>query len=470
MCAREPLDLISVYLQILIKNSGGEGVRTTIERQYTSTYSLSPIFQCVLTDCVRKWLPYFASIPIIGYEQGYERWRVVVRNKLTDIKCRTAVNPGVLGDGGGLYLRTKKTGTKSWIFVWKKDGRRNETGLGAYPDVGLARARERATRCRELVADGRNPVEERRKETEPTFAACADMFLASMEGQWRNPKHRAQWRMTLTAYCAVIRNRKVSEIGTEEVLAVLQPLWRSRPETASRLRGRIERVLDFAKARGWRRAENPALWRGHLKNILPARQKLTRGHHAAMPYRDLPAFVQLLSARDAMAAKALEFLILTAGRAGEVLGAQWDEFDLEAALWTIPARRMKAGKEHRVPLSDRAMAIIKELHENRISEFAFPGLRRDRPLSNMAFKKLMERMGVTGVTAHGFRSAFRDWAGDCTKFPREVAEQALAHRVGDATELAYRRADALEKRRELMDAWTLYCCEEKAPSVLKLVG
>jgi integrase len=275
--------------------------------------------------------------------------------------------------------------------------------------------------------------------------------------------------MTLTEYAKPLSALKVSEVGTDDVLKVLNPLWQARPETASRLRGRIERVLDFAKARGWRTGENPALWRGHLKSILPARQRLTRGHHAAMPYADVPTFVQSLPGKQAMSARALEFLILTAARSGEVLEATWNELDLVAGLWTIPASRMKAGKEHRVPLSARALDIVKALHETRHSDFVFPGYAKGKPLSNMAFAMLMKRMTADAYTAHGFRSAFRDWAGDNTSFPRDVAEQALAHRVGDATEQAYRRADALEKRRKLMAAWAEYCCTAAGENVIPMV-
>lgn len=389
-------------------------------------------------------------------------------SKLTDIECKAATRAGKLGDGGGLYLDVKPSGAKSWAFIWKVKGKRREMGLGAYPAVTLAKARKLANAHREAVAEGRNPIAERQKEAEPTFAECADMFLASMEGQWRNEKHRAQWRMTLTEYAQPLSAKKVSEVGTDDVLKVLNPLWQKRPETASRLRGRIERVLDYAKARGWRTGENPALWRGHLKNILPPRQRLTRGHHAAMPYGDVPGFLQSLTGRDAIAARALEFLILTAARSGEVLEATWSEFDLDAELWTVPAHRMKAGKEHRVPLSPRALAIVKALHETRHSDFVFPGYARGRPLSNMAFVMLMRRMKADAYTPHGFRSGFRDWAGDCTSFPRDVAEQALAHRVGDATERAYRRADALEKRRKLMMAWADYCGTVKGGNVIPL--
>ncbi|KQZ92261.1 integrase [Mesorhizobium sp. Root157] len=389
-------------------------------------------------------------------------------SKLTDTECKAVSKPGMLGDGGGLYLNVKATGAKSWAFVWKANGKRREMGLGPYPAVALAKARKLAGAHREAVAEGRNPIAERQKEAEPAFGECADMFLASMEGQWRNAKHRAQWRMTLTEYAKPLSAKRVSEVGTDDVLKVLNPLWQKRPETASRLRGRIERVLDYAKARGWRTGENPALWRGHLKNILPARQRLTHGHHAAMPYADVPVFLQSLPQRDAITARALEFLILTAARSGEVLEATWNEFDLVAGLWTVPASRMKAGKEHRVPLSVRALAIVKALHKTRHSDFVFPGYARGKPLSNMAFAMLMKRMNADSFTAHGFRSAFRDWAGDCTSFPRDVAEQALAHRVGDATERAYRRADALEKRRKLMAAWADYCSAEPGGNVIPL--
>lgn len=341
-------------------------------------------------------------------------------------------------------------------------------GLGPYPAVSLAKARKLAATNREAVAEGRDPIAERQKEAEPTFSECAEFFLSAMEGQWRNEKHRAQWRMTLTNYTRPLSGKKVSDIDTNDVLQVLNPIWQKLPETASRLRGRIERVLDYAKARGWRTGENPALWRGHLKNILPARQRLTRGHHAAMPFADVPAFMKALPDKEAMSARALEFLILTAARSGEVLGATWAEMDLDSGIWTIPADRMKAGKEHRVPLSSRALAIVTELHASRHSDFVFPRHVKGKPLSNMAFAMLMKRMKADAYTAHGFRSAFRDWAGDCTSFPRDVAEEALAHRVGDATERAYRRTDALEKRRKLMAAWADYCSTEPGGNVIPL--
>lgn len=375
--------------------------------------------------------------------------------KLTDAAARNLKKPGRHSDGGGLYLNVSAALRKSWVFLWTPaGGKRREMGLGPYPDIPLSEARTRAEQCRRLVLDGKDPIAERSREAEKTFGDAADLFIASMEAGWRNEKHRDQWRMTLgDTYCAALRKRPVASISTEDVLSVLTPVWNTKPETASRLRGRIERVLDFAAVRGWRAGENPARWRGHLKGALPPRQRLSRGHHAAMAYKDVPAFMAQLRTRDAMAARALEFLILTAARSGEVLGATWAEIDLEAKLWTVPASRMKAGKEHRVPLTDAAIAVLIPLHETRRGALVFPGEREGRPLSPMALTMLLRRMDLGSITPHGFRSSFRDWAGDATDFPREIAEAALAHRVGDETERAYRRSDALERRRRLMEHW-----------------
>ncbi len=382
-----------------------------------------------------------------------------VQSKLTDAACRAVKDAGRLSDGGGLYLVVKPTGAKSWVFMWKQQGKRREMGLGSFPTVKLAKARALAAEQRAKVADGGDPIKERQKEVEPTFGECADRFLEAMEVQWRNEKHRAQWRMTLTKYAAPLREKRVSEIDTNDILAVLTPIWTKIPETASRLRGRIERVLDYARARGWRSGENPALWRGHLKSVLPAPTKLSRGHHAAMPYADVPTFVARLREANSVSAKALEFVILTAGRSGEVREAVWDEFDLDAALWTIPGMRMKAGRIHRVPLVPRAVEILEYMARIRVSDYVFPGQKPGRPLSLMAFEMQMRRLEADAFTVHGFRSAFRDWAGDQTNFAREVAEAALAHTVGDATERAYRRSDALAKRRSLMEEWAAYCSQ-----------
>lgn len=389
-------------------------------------------------------------------------------HKLTDAECKAVTKPGLLSDGGGLYLNVKPSGSKSWSYVWKANGKRSEMGFGAYPAITLAKARKLAAQAREDIAEGKNPIAEKHRDEEPNFKECTEQFLASMEGQWRNEKHRAQWRMTLEEYAKPLHKKKPSEIDTHDVLKVLNPIWKRVPETASRLRGRIEMVLDFAKAKGWRTGENVAAWRGHLKNVLPARQKLTRGHHAAMEYENVRAFVLELQASDGMAAKALEFLIHTAARSGEVLGATWAEIDTENAVWTIPASRMKAGKEHRVPLTSRALELIHSLYEVRQSEFVFPGAKQGKPLSNMAMEMVMRRMQRGDLTVHGFRSAFRDWAGDATSFPREVAEQALAHRVGDATEQAYRRNDALDKRRKLMEAWAAHIGVAPGGNVVRL--
>lgn len=380
-----------------------------------------------------------------------------LQNKLSDPKCKAEKKPGLLSDGGGLYLDVKPTGAKSWAFVWRRDGKRNEMGLGAYPTVGLARARKLAGDHRAAIAEGRNPLVEKRKEEEPTFGECVEQFLGSMEGQWRNEKHRAQWRSTLFTHGAALLGKRVSQIDNTAVLAVLTPIWGKLPETASRLRGRIERVLDFARAKGWRTGENPALWRGHLKNVLPERQRLSRGHHSALPYSEVPGVIERLRALPGVSSRALEFLILTAARSGEVREATWSEIDLEAKVWTVPAKRMKAGREHRVPLTPQMVAILDGMQAPRISDYVFPGQKPDKPLSVMAFSMLLRRMKLEAYTVHGFRSAFRDWAGDQTDFPREIAEAALAHTVGDATERAYRRSDALARRRALMEAWAEQC-------------
>lgn len=285
----------------------------------------------------------------------------------------------------------------------------------------------------------------------------------NIEGGFRNAKHLAQWKMTLgPAYCGKLRGQHLDDITTDDVLAVLSPIWQKKNETASRLRGRIERVLDAAKAKGLRSGDNPARWRGHLDTLLAKRQKLQQGHHAALPYAEMPAFVAGLRAREAVAARALEFAILTIARSGEVLGATWHEIDMEKKVWTVPAGRMKAGREHRVPLSEAALAVLKAMEPLREAvdgvSYVFPGQRPKRPLSGMAMAMLLRRQKhEQKITVHGFRSSFRDWAGEETSFASETAEASMSHAVGDAAERAYRRGDALEKRRELMNAWAAYC-------------
>ena len=382
-------------------------------------------------------------------------------------KVATAA-PGIYPDGGGLYLCVARSGAKTWVYRFSWRGRRPEMGLGALGDgVGLAEARAARDEARRVLRSGSNPIEARREAAridarKPTFGEIADALLAAKSLEWRNEKHRDQWRISLTALAAPLRSRPVDEIDTAAVLSVLTPVWQAKPETGNRLRQQIEAVLDAAKAQGHRAGDNPAAWRGHLSHLLPKRGKLARGHHAAMAYADVPAFVEKLREIDTIAARALEFAILTAGRSGEIYGARWPEIDLAAKVWTIPAERMKAGREHRVPLCERAAEILERLFAAKISAFVFPGQRRGRPLSHVAMAKVIERMGVEGATVHGFRSAFRDWAGNETHFPREVAEAALAHVVGDSAEQAYRRGDALEKRRALMAAWAAYCERKEA--------
>lgn len=390
--------------------------------------------------------------------------------KLSARTVSTIAEPGRHSDGGGLYLNVTPSGARSWVFMWKKDGKRREMGLGSAGSVTLARARERASECRAQVAARLDPIQTRdaadkAKRGTPTFGFIADALIASKEVEWRNPKHRAQWRMTLGRYAEPLRSLPVDQIDTAAVLAVLKPLWLEKPETASRLRGRIEAVLDAAKAQGHRSGENPAAWRGHLSHLLPKRGKLKRGHHAAMAYQDVPAFMERLRAREAIATLALEFCVLTAARSGEVLGARWSEIDLTAKVWTVPAERMKAAREHRIPLSERALAILEKLSEARTVDLVFPGQRAGKPLSGMAMEMVLRRMRLDDVTVHGFRSAFRDWAGNETHFPREIAEAALAHVIGDKAEQAYRRGDAIEKRRVLMEAWAQFLSPKGAKVV-----
>jgi integrase len=366
--------------------------------------------------------------------------------------------PGIYADGNGLYLCVSASKRRTWVFRFSWRGRRPEMGLGSLAaDVGLAEARRAALEARKDLADGRNPIDARREKrrvaaSKPTFGQVADALLEAKAAEWRNKKHREQWRIALTETTVTLRARLVDEIDTEAVLGAHKPLWSDKAETASRLRGRIEAVLDYAKAQGHRGGENPARWRGHLAHLLPKRGKLARGHHAAMAYQDVPAFMSHLRQVAAVPARALEFAVLTAARSGEVYGATWGEIDLENRVWIIPAARMKAAREHRVPLCDRAIEIVRQLATVKVGEFVFPGRAARKPLSHVAMAKVLVRMGVKGATVHGFRSAFRDWAGNETRFAREVAEAALAHVIGDKAEQAYRRSDGLEKRRALMGA------------------
>lgn len=392
-----------------------------------------------------------------------------VHNKLTAQLVKHA-KPGRHADGGGLYLLVKPSGARSWVFRFTLNGKTRDIGLGSAGPGGLALAQARDARdvLRVKVRAGIDPLEERAQEAiqaaieseaakaaQVTFKDVATSYIAANEGSWRNAKHRMQWRNTLETYVyREIGDLPVGDIETKHVLRILEPIWTTKSETASRVRGRIETVLDSAKAQGYRQGENPARWKGHLAQILPARTKLSRGHHKAMPYDEVGAFVERLHKREAVAALALEFTILTAARTGEVLGATWDEIDFENATWIIPAERMKAAKEHRVPLSPRAVEVLEQV-KLLGGQYVFPGSRGGM-LSSMAMTMLMRRMKVD-VTVHGFRSSFRDWAAEQTGYAYEVAEMALAHTIGSATERAYRRGDLFNKRRRLMEDWARFC-------------
>lgn len=408
-------------------------------------------------------------------------------NKLAARFVLTVKAPGRYADGGGLYLYLDKSGGKRWVFMFTWKGDRKEMGLGgAGPGgVGLAAARTAAEEFRAMVQAGKNPIEERRRtkaaEDAPSFGQVADELVEALRPQWKSKKNGDQWKMTLTTYAAPLRDIPVDQVTTEDVLAALKPIWLRIPETGRRTRSRIEHVLDAAKAKGYRTGENPARWKGHLQRLLPKSQMLSRGHHAAMPWADVPAFLAEVRQRDATAARALEFTVLTVVRTSECLGAIWAEIDRVAAVWTIPAHRMKGAvgvaREHRVPLSPRAVEILDEQWEvrrrrrepaNPSEDLVFPGARAGRPLSNMAMDMLLRRMERDEFTVHGFRSAFRDWAGDATNFPRELVEAALAHLVGNKVEQAYRRGDALLKRRKLMEAWASYCGRADGGNVVPL--
>lgn len=389
-------------------------------------------------------------------------------NKLSAIQAAKITAPGRHSDGGGLYLFIDPHGRRRWIFMYARDGKRTELGLGGGRDLSLANARTEATKLREILATGGDPKVERAKDDHiPTFGEAADTYVEAMAPSWRNAKHSAQWKMTLTKYAKPMRGKPVNKIDTQDVLDVLQALWKRTPETAERLRGRIENVLDAAKAKGHRAGENPARWRGHLDQLLPKRQRLSRGHHTALSYDAMPDFMTGLRGRPAVAARALEFAILTAARSGEVLGAQWDEIDMEKKVWIIPATRMKAAREHRVPLSPRAFEIVEAMAMLGSAGHVFPGPKPNKPLSSMAMAMLLRRMKAE-ITVHGFRSTFRDWASETTGFSHEVCEMALAHTIANKAEAAYRRGDLFDKRRKLMEAWAGYCASFKEGKVVPL--
>jgi integrase len=387
-------------------------------------------------------------------------------NRLSAMRVARATKPGRYADGGGLYLQVSQSGTRAWIFRFMRNRAARHMGLGPVHDVSLAEARTIAGECRRLLLSGADPIEQRRATRlkakfdsahAMTFRQCAEKHIEAHEAGWKNPKHRAQWKSTLATYVyPVIGGLPVAAVDTALVLKAIEPIWAAKPETAGRLRGRIEAVLDWARARGFRHSENPARWRGHLDKLLPARRKVKRvKHHAALPFAEIPAFMAELRTREGVSARALEFAILTATRTGETINARWSEIDTAGKIWTIPAERMKRDREHRVPLSARVLEILQALP--REGDFVFIGARINRPLSDDALLKTLERVGRDDLTTHGFRSTFRDWCAEQTAYARDVAEMALAHAIKDQTEAAYRRGDLFEKRRRLMSDWAKYC-------------
>ena len=405
------------------------------------------------------------------------------RQPLTSLDVEKLRDAGRYGDGrGNLYLAVSPTRAKSWLFIGTLHGKRHVVGLGSADTVSLAQARTEAARLKESLKKNIPPVKAREaramdkaqraaeKAKAITFGEVAEQLFRSLFQSWRSKKHEQQWRLTLDTYCAPLWHLPVSKIGTAEVLRVVGPLWNSKTETATRVRARIARVLNYAKASKYRDGDNPALWKGGLEAVLPKpRPKRERVRHLpAMDYLAVPAFMAELRKQETTIARALEFLVLTAARSGEVLQATWSEIDFEKKLWIVPAQRMKASQKHQVPLSRRALAILQEMAKQRTSEFVFPGYRDGKPLWGNTLLLALRQIGGK-VTAHGFSLSFRDWCGDCTHYPREVAEAALAHAIRDQTESAYRRGSALEKRRELMTMWADYC-EPKAGNVVAMRG
>lgn len=388
--------------------------------------------------------------------------------KLTPLAVTKATKPGYYGDGACLWLQVSKTGSKSWIFRFTSNDRQREMGLGATHTVSLSEARAKAKDCRALLLDGRDPLDVRRAATLAaalaharlmTFDQCATAYIAAHRGGWANAKHAAQWESTLATYAGpVLGSLPVASVDTALVVRVLAPIWQTKTETATRLRGRMESILDWATVSQYRQGDNPARWRGHLDKLLPAPTKVAKvAHHAALPWQQTGAFMAALRGREGVAARAVEFAILTAARSGEVRGAAWAEIDLDAGLWVIPAGRMKGKREHRVPLSTAALSLLRATPCQ--GALVFPGAIAGRPLSDMSLTAVLRRMDRGDITVHGFRSTFRDWCSEsvANSFPREVCEHALAHSLPDKVEAAYRRGDLIEKRAMLMQAWAGYC-------------
>ena len=400
--------------------------------------------------------------------------------KLTERLPPSAVKhapPGMHADGDGLYLQVGSAGARSWVYRFTLNGKTRYQGLGSADSISLKRARELAAEKRQLKAEGIDPLARKHEQQEAlakeiarakTFEEVAKEYIAAHEAGWSNPKHRQQWRNTLSTYVyPKIGTTPIADIDVDHVLEVLTPIWNAKPETAGRVRGRIESILDFAKAKKLRSGENPALWRGHLDQLLAAKSDIRAvKHHAALPFAELPGFMGELAAKQSLSAAALEITILTALRTTEAIGARWEEIDFAAGIWTVPAERMKMGKEHRVPLSARALEVLRALAAHRRNEYVFPGIGGSAHISNMTMAKMLQLMNRGAVTVHGFRSSFRDWAAETTSYPNHVVEMALAHAIGDEVEKAYRRGDLFNKRRELMDEWATYCGSARGPAAV----
>lgn len=396
-------------------------------------------------------------------------------HKLSARKVETA-SPGKHEDGGGLRLVVSGAGAKKWVLRYSVKGKRREMGLGSYPDIDLAQARQKAIKYRNMASNGSDPIEVRKIEEikVPTFTQCAAQYIQAHRRGWKNYKHSRQWVSTLKTYARpIIGTKRVDDISTDDILKILTPIWTTKTETAKRLQGRIENVLDYAAARKYRDHMNPARWRGHLGVLLPKPSKVkTVKNHPAMPYKDVAAFMSELAQNGSVSALALRFLIQTATRTSETLNAQWSEIDLEGAIWTIPAQRMKTKREHRVPLTDDVLNDLKALPRLNGNPYLFPGSRHGKPLSNMSLLQLMRGMGFAKegergeAVPHGFRSSFRDWAGEVSTFPSDVAEMALAHVIKNKAEAAYRRGDLFEKRRKMMEAWSSYLRQDQNDTVI----
>jgi integrase len=390
-------------------------------------------------------------------------------NRLTDAGVRRTTKPGLYGDGANLYLHVGPTGAKSWIFRYRANGKLRDMGLGPIHTVGLAKARKRAQQHRLTKLDGIDPLDLKKvRNTDAklkaaramTFKACAEGYMAANRAGW-GTRHAATWEQSVVDHAyPVLGDLPVQAIDTTLLMRAIEPFWATKTETVSRVRARIEAVLDWATTRGYRTGENPARWKGHLENLLPRRSKVAPvKHFAALPYAEIAGLMAELRQQEGAAPRALEFAILTAARTGEVIGATWDEINLAERLWIVPASRMKGDKEHRVPLSDAAMAVVETMAEYRQGDHLFPGRRRGKPIHARALWELLKAMGRAEESVHGFRSSFRDWAAERTSFPAEIAEMALAHRVGSAVEQAYRRSDQFEKRRQLAQAWAKYVAQ-----------